>query len=337
MKNLIVHIKVLVVTLLAFSCNDDFIKDKLEYSSTDDAFIAITPDMTASNDAYDHDIYFKNVGNASFKITKTPSWLKFSSLSGKFTNGYATLNCKADAYDDFSEVGIYYTYMTLLVEGKGNKYIQIAYINEGNPIIETELSYINPINGRITIKNTSSGILLFVVAQTPEWLLVSDQKGSLGNGEKLRSIMVPPYRENIISFSYIPTIITTEVLSGTIVILSTDNNKPVIEQNVQMDLGNPSFRSISSNTINLGNSGTSERFSFANDGSGYLAWKIEGCPVWLNISPSLNGFSIPKNQSVINFNCNRELLSPGKNTATIYLKTNDKDMQSYSIIVTALN
>jgi len=232
MKNLFHHITFSIVLLLVFSCNNDFLKDELDYVSPEYASIIISPDW----DSQDYTIYCPNVGNAKYTVIKVPEWLKISSPSGQFTDGFATLNCKAIINDNFSEVGLYYAYMTLAVEGKGNRTIIIAYIIEGNPVINAKLTYDSSYNGRISVKNTGYGILFFYILKNPEWLLLTDQYNA--TIENYSVIVLRPNGEENIYFYYNSTTFISEKLFGKIVIESNDKNKPILELEVQMDLGN---------------------------------------------------------------------------------------------------
>jgi len=325
MKNLVRHSTVLFVISLAFSCSDDFLKDELEHVSPENASIIISPDWPAQ----DYPIYCPDVGNANFKVVQAPSWLKISSPSWQFTNGFATLNCKANAYDDFSEVGIYYTYITLAIEGKGNQTILVAYINEGNPVIETELSYDAPSKGRISVRNTGNGILFCSLSRIPEWLLLVDIYGSTVAIEDYHGIILPPNGESIIYFSFDnpPTILFWENIFGKIGILTNDKNKQEVEVEVQLYLGNPLLHVYYSNYLDFGQTETIKDIYFSNQGEGLLVWRLtwkEGRPNWLTVSESQGTLSFGESK-LLTFTCDRNLLPYGINTTTVYLESNDRN------------
>ena len=332
MKNLFRHIMVLIATLLAFSCSNDFLTEELDHASPEDASIIISPDWPAQ----DYSIYCPNVGNAKFKVTKAPAWLKISSTSGQFTNGFATLNCTANINDDFSEVGIYYTYMTLEVEGKGNRTILIAYITEGNPAVETN----NPVNinfdyfGELSFKNTGNGILFFSILDLPKWLSLIGNGGRPVSIEEYPAIVLPQNGESFIPFLFNHNVPFAENLSGKIVIITNDKNRPIVEVEVKTDFGTP-LLSIYSDHLDFGRIETIKEFGLANQGNGLLVWKIEGCPNWLTVS-EYEGL-LPYQNKFLTITCNRDQMPVGINTVTIYLKTNDKNMPSYPISVTAHN
>ena len=335
MKNLIQNISVSIVLILAFSCSDDFIKDEPNVFREINP-IVISPDWQAQ----DYAILCDGVGNAKFTVVHAPAWLKISNRSGQFTNNVAMLNCKANTHKDFSEVGIYHSMITLSVEGKKNRAVPVMYINEGNPKIEiasrVTVSYDNPNSASLLVKNTGEGILLWTVIQRPKWLLIyDDMYGTSDIIEDYSVFVLPANGTKYVKLSFNPSATYSENLSGKIVIQTNDKNKPAVEVDVQMNMGNPSLdTSWQSGIIDFGRTETIRNFSFANQGNGILSWKIEGCPGWLTVSET-KGTLHSHHSTTLTFTCNRELLKSGVNEVTIYLRTNDKTKPSYPIIVIA--
>ena len=423
MKNLSRFLTILIVLSLVFSCNDDFLNESVQTSQEDVSTIFISPNWVAD----DYIIYCPGVGNAKFRVAHAPAWLDISSSlsSERFFDNRAVLNCKAKVHNVFSEVGIFHTYLTLSIEGKGNRVIPIAYINEGNPVIETIISYDNV---RLSIKNTGNGILFWQIGDYPDWLLLSDEntnyillqnekvnvnfsfnpnsslqdilsgkiviesndknnpkievevevdfnpvievansmtinfqsfygKGSmltvkntgksilhwhisefpewLSLTDDLTNYLLPQNFEGYVYFSYNSNVPFSENLSGKIVIESNDKNKPIVEVNLQIDMGSPLFNvTFDFSTIDFGRTEKTRQVWFDNRADGILTWKFEGCPDWLTISAT-DGFLSSNTSADLTFTCKRELLSTGVNTATIYLKTNDKIQPSYPITVIA--
>ena len=324
MKRISLYILIPVIYLLAFSCDNAFLLEESFFGES--SLIAISP----SWEAYDYEIQCQGVGNAGFTIVQAPAWLNVSAVTGQFMNSTALLNCKANTYSDFSETGIYYSYLTLSVEGKGNLAVPVAYITEGNPVIEVE-SHVNiDYNGRmmLPVKNTGDGILLCNIAQHPAWL-------TLNQSAKNTAYIIPSNGQEYLQFNFNPDVPLSEDISGKIVIVTNDKDKPVVEVSVQMDLGNPMISSNVPGTIDFGRTETTRSFYFYNQGNGYLVWKIEGCPEWLTVSPS-NGITLG-GYITLSFTCNRERMATGQNTAVIYLKSNDKNKPSHPITVTAYN
>jgi len=327
MKNLILQITVLIVISLAFSCSDDFLKDEWEYVLPKNASIVISPNW----DAEDYPIFCPNVENAKFTITNVPSWLKISSLTGQFSYSCATLNCKAIVHDEFSEVGIYYSYMTLAVEGKGNQTILVAYITEGNPVVEMEnqlhyeyYSHEDAIFW-LRVKNTGKGILFGSIVSYPEWLSFTNKDETV--------ISLPQNGKHDFRLLFKKTYPISGNLSGKIVMMTNDKNREIIEVDVRLNLGNPTV--LFPEQVDFGKMETIREVTLGNLGYGLLLWKIKDLPNWLTVSES-NGILEYFKYKQIKFNCKRELLLPGINTATIYLESNDKDNPSYPITVTAI-
>ncbi|MCL1937452.1 MAG: hypothetical protein FWF52_03530 [Candidatus Azobacteroides sp.] len=336
MKHLIQYIVLSIVLLFTFSCSNDFLKESVDYNSYlgENSIIVVSPNWAAQ----DYTLYCSGVGNAKFTVVHAPEWLNISAQSGEFINNIATLNCKANACSAFSAVGVYDTYMTLSVAGTGNVVIPILYITEGNPVIETSNSlmisydYGGSYNGILSIKNAGQGILLWNILEYPQWLIVSNNNGMMYG----YSSILPYNAEETVYVTFDPNVPFQEGLSGKLVIGSNDKNKPEVEVEIQMDLGNPAFYSYFVPTLDFGRTETTLPFEFSNQGNGILAWTIEGCPEWLSVSRT-SGYSYPYSWDNLTFTCNRGLVPSGVNTITIYLKTNDKDNLSLPIAVTASN
>jgi len=237
MKNLFQNIAFIIILLVTFSCNNDFLTENqslLSYESS----IVVSPDWESN----DYTIFQQGFGNAKFTVSKAPEWLKISSSSGQFSNSYAILNCKANAYSDFSEIGLYYTYLTLSVEGKGDLDIPVVYINEGNPVISAnnslKINYNDLLYGnfQFKIKNTGYGILFWTVIQHPEWLKLYNRNEWTSDNEV--GGIIAPNETDVFNLTYNTDIAFTEYLPGKIIIASNDKNKPFIEVEVEIDFGN---------------------------------------------------------------------------------------------------
>ena len=248
------------------------------------------------------------------------------------------MNCKANECRDFSEIGLYYTYLTLTVEGRGDLVIPVVYINEGDPAISADNSLkINyndmPYDGfQFKIKNTGYGILFWNVIQHPEWLKLHNRNE--WTSDKQVGGIIAPNETDAFYLTYNTNIAFTEYLPGKIIIASNDKNEPFIEVEVEIDFGNPSLY-LWDEVLDFGLTETIRDFRFSNQGDGFLTWKIEGCPEWLTVSEN-SGILQKQYLTSLTFTCNRELLSSGSNTATIYLVTNDKNRPSVPITVTII-
>jgi hypothetical protein len=255
MKRFSPYFLIPVICVLAFSCDNAYLMEESYFGES--SLIAISP----SWEAYDYEIKCQGVGNAGFTIKQAPEWLNVSSPTGLFINNTALLNCKANKCGDFSETGIYYSYLTLSVEGKGNLAVPVAYITEGNPTIEVE----SPINidysGRmlLQVKNTGKGILLCYIAQYPTWL-------TLYKSVENTSFIIPSNGQEHLQFDYNSDVPVSENLSGKIVLVTNEKNKPTVEISVQIDLGNPMIYSNIPDAIDFGRTETKRQFMFYNQG-----------------------------------------------------------------------
>jgi len=330
MKNLISHFTVSIVLLLVFSCNNDFLKNDPAFFA-ESSTIVISPAWPAQ----DYSILCEGIGNAKFTISHAPEWLDISSQSGQFTNNIAILNCKAKVHKDFSEIGVYHSFVTLSVEGKGNLAIPVIYFIEGNPAIEVasslNLGYNNWNNlffGQLLVKNTGNGILFWEILELPEWL-TNEQ-----NNNNYNPYVLGQNGQGMVTISYNPNVPFQENLSGKIVLITNDKNKPVVEIDVKVDWGNPVLDTWDPN-IDFGRTETTRYFSISNQGNGVLAWRIDSCPEWLTVSGTSGNLPIHMSTQ-LTFTCNRELVPSGENKIIIYLKTSDKNNSSYPITITAI-
>jgi len=296
MKNLIRFFTVPIVLFLAFSCGNQFLEESVQTSLEDVSTIFISPDW----DAKDYVIFCQNVGNAKFKVTHTPDWLIISSSSGQFVNNVAALNCKAKVHSAFSEMGIYHSYITLSIEGKGNRVLPVTYITEGNPVIETEnrltMDYDNTYNtmfSLLTVRNTGKGILFWRVVEHPDWLKVYNNDELVD--PTVSGIIIPQNATYTLRLECNPSILS-ENQSGKIVLVSNDKNKPVVEIEVQIDQGNPVIETAKSLSIRYDGVPYGGWLSVKNIGNGILLWNISELPEWLSIEEiSDNPFILPKN------------------------------------------
>jgi len=332
MKISLKYFLILTAFLFAAACDRSFLKEEKDTYGLR-TVIFISPEWQAT----DYPIFCQGVNNAKFKVEDAPQWLSIYPKSGQFTDSYTTVNLKANTYDKFSEVGIYQSFITLSVEGSGNWMIPITYITEGNPKIEVgnsfTINYYSNWGDQLPVKNNGEGILICVISEYSEWLEPYITGINEENPQNLS--ILPPHTQDAINMSYNYTV-PLENPVGKIVIESNDKHNPRVEVEVKIIFGNPVFSVWNSNTMDFGQQATTRNFSFSNSGNGMLVWKIENCPEWLTVSEP-GGILDNNKHTTITFSCNRELLSPGINTATIYIKTNDKNNLFFPITVTAIN
>ena len=336
MKNPVKYILVGFLITIVFSCNNNFLNDGVDLSNNADAGIYISPEWGTA----DYTIHVPMAGNAKFSIVKSPDWLQVNTPSGQFINDVATINCSASVCKDFSAVGIYNSVMILDINGKGKSLVPVSYITEGNPVIETERDIImqydyygSYAHAFLNISNSGEGILLWGIAEKPEWITLALPGGTTLPDQTRYPL--PQGSSITLDLSYNNSSIPSSDLSGKIVITSNDKNNREKVINIRFNMGNPSL-SCYYNQLNFGRTEVTQTMEFSNQGYGLLTWKIESCPEWLSVSEA-SGALLPYSYKTLTFTCDRSLMPSGQQTQTIYLKTNDTNNPSYAITVTAIN
>lgn len=330
MQRIIKSLVLFTLLCLIASCSNDFLKENqnnviIPLGVSD---IYISPDWSTTSR------HFKlpSLKNADYEIVSKPTWLNVGSLSGHLSDSIADIQCSATKNSTFSTVGIYIDFMTVKADGKNYK-VPVTYITEGNPKVLVQnsltLSYSVYNYASLQIQNTGLGILMWNVTSMPEWLAVDTSRLET-NGQFIaqnNSYNIP------LKFKIDKNI--TGSLTGKIVLSTNDKDHPSVSVNVSIDLGTPQL-SINTNTINFSSSETSKTLSLSNYGNGMLIWSFENIPEWLTITPSSGIYNPYTYYNNIIFSCDRSKLSPGQNTATVKLKTNDNNYSSYDITVTAI-
>lgn len=316
----------LLSSLLLFSCSDDFLKEN-DIPVLEATFVVSpgAPEQTFP-------IYWSKAGNAKLSIASLPSWLKLVSISENFENGTAYITCYATPNSAFSKTGIYYDMMSLHVDGAGECRMRVAYAEAGNPIIQLdEFVAINynsyDHSSYLTVSNQGDGLLVWYVAEYPEWIVVNSQGSNYSN-------TLQQHASGGVSLSINPEYLpVTEELSGNIVVVSNDKNRPLIAVEVDVVFGNPSLSCYTDN-LNFERGVSTRELYFSNYGDGPLKWRVSGLPEWLSVSDT-SGSLASYGQKTLTFSCDRTKMAVGVNSATIYLKTNDRYRGSYPITVTA--
>jgi hypothetical protein len=231
MKTLIQYNIVLVLCVIVFACNNDFLSNEPELSSLNAATeIYISPEKDAGN----YSIHVPMAGNARFRIDKTPDWLSVETLSGQFENNVATIYCSASIHKDFSGRGIYKSSMVLDIEGYGKTPVPVSYVTEGNPAIEFETHITfqdDNHNASLIIKNKGEGILLWSLAEKPDWIAINKPEipsGALSN----YVFMIPRNEEFEIDLSHTLEMPISDDLTGKILIINNDKGNPLYEVTV---------------------------------------------------------------------------------------------------------
>ena len=215
-------------TLISFSlialiaCNDDFLTETNKTPPVADTSIIVSPEEDTKN----YLVYYYDAGDAKFSIVNAPEWLMLSSKTGQFNNGIAQINCKAKVWNAFSNYGIYHSSITLKIENKGEYIVPVSYSKIGNPIIETKSSLAFLFEApwvTFHIRNKGEGILIWEVAECPEWIDISSGIQSVG-GSSLN--IIPQNGESYVYLNHKHGVSVQDKNPGRIVIRSNDKNNP---------------------------------------------------------------------------------------------------------------
>ena len=332
MKICFLSIPAIFIFLITFSCCNGFLREEPDISTEADTEILISPRWEAN----DYDIYNPVAMNANFKVIKTPEWLHVHTMSGQFKNGVATINCSASVYSDFSETGIYRSFMVLYIEGTGNCIVSVSYINEGHPVIKAETSlnvHYNHSPVSLVIRNDGNGILLCAVTEKPDWITIRTTEGNELPDYSLFPVL--PNSAFQLSIWINPLSQPSADLKGKIVLFSNADNQTETTIDIQYEMGNPVlFCNI--NQLDFGRTETTKSINLLNQGNGLLFWKIDSLPEWLSISDT-SGNIFPNGMTTVLFTCDRNQMPNGQHSHTIYLNSNDINNPSFKITVTAVN
>lgn len=316
MKLLIYYIILLLTVLTAFSCSNEFLNENMEAKNfpTSDYTIFVSPDWEAG----DHMFKIPNSGNVDFKITKYPAWLELSSLSGKMTNDFGVVNCKAKLQSDFSEIGIYLDKMEVVVNNE-KYFVPIAYVAEGNPSVSMErtinLTFNSYMQPQISIQNIGLGLLFWEITEIPSWMSIDldaiDPQCFVLYQSQICNIPVKINVESVPSKNF----------SGKIYLKTNDKENPTIEITVTANLGYPNIYPNTASLIDFGRNDLTKSLYISNQGDGLLVWSIEDLPNWISVDVS-NGVLGTYDNKTLKFTCDRNLLPEGLTEAKFYIKSN---------------
>ncbi|HEY3371179.1 MAG TPA: hypothetical protein VGK10_10045 [Prolixibacteraceae bacterium] len=325
MNHLIKNLLILSLSIAFFSCNDDFVNEKLTISGVATSAIVISPEWEAD----DYQFSCENVVNADFTINSKPEWLILDSQSGKFTDSMATIHGSANPEPRFSNVGLYVDQMMITSDGKQYA-VPVYYITEGNPTVQVnrqfEIAY-NNYNNVLEISNTGEGVLLWDILSMPDWLTVNTSQFNA------MSLILGKGAAATVPFVLDPKAAIQSGLTGTIILKTNDKKNPQVEIAVSANLGTPSL-TFYNDRIDFGATEIHKNLGLYNSGNGLLIWSIEGLPEWLTVSPASGVYPPYSSMGEVMLTCDRSKLQAGFYSATISLKTNSTNSLSVPITVT---
>jgi hypothetical protein len=327
MRALIKYISFAFAVIMFFSCDNKFIEETINISGVALSAVIISPEWEMD----DYQFQCTNAGNANFIIESKPKWLRVGDNSGKFSDGIATITCKADIDEKFAKTGIYIDQMIVVAGGK--KYaVPLYYVTEGNPNVSAPENFEISFDGfttPLTLDNKGDGILFWEIISMPEWLQLDTAQLNMDN------LLIAPNASANIPLKFYSKVPITGNLSGVITIRTNDKNKPSVSINVAVNLGIPNLNIyLYDSRINFGNTSTGQDIYFSNQGYGVLLWRFEDLPEWLTVSKA-SGNLFSYHSESLTLTCIRSKLQAGQNSAVIRLVSNDPTTPSYPITVTA--
>lgn len=315
---------ILAFAITFFSCNNEFIYERLDISGVATSAIIISPQWDANN----YEFKCEGMVNADFTVTSKPEWLVLDSNDGKFQDSIATIHCSANQEPQFSNIGFYIDQMVVTTGGRQYA-VPVYYITEGNPTVQVNRTFdiaSTSYNNQLRISNSGDGILIWDIVSLPEWLEINKSQFNP------TSLILKNGAAASLSFTFNFKAAMQNNLKGTIILKTNDKNNPLVEIAVTANLGIPHV-SLNNILINFGSSETTKTTRISNNGSGILVWNFEGLPEWLSVSTA-TGTVNPYHSSDVTFTCNRLNIPPGLNSATLHLKTNDANEASVAVTVT---
>ena len=175
-----------------------------------------------------------------------------------------------------------------------------------------------------TIHVSMAGNADFIITKTPDWLHVETISGKFTND--ITTIRCKATVKNEFS--------ETGIYQSSMVLEIAGSGKIIIPVSYIKE-GTPSLQ-CSDNQLDFNQTDNTLSLNISNQGHGLLIWEIDSCPEWLTVSETGGILSSNSSKNVV-FTCDRSLLSNEKISHTIFLRTNDKDNQSYKITVTVDN
>jgi len=180
----------------AISCSNKFLEEnEVElYGISDTLFLT-------SNDENVQVSLQTSLGNHDFTVYMQPKYLSFSSMHGKIHNGEITLDITVlhdtlDGYNPF-----YYSIVVLDVEDVGLVGFNVIYTNYRNVSIQCyplSLTFTSADPLEFILTNTGTGLLAWEITAIPDWLTVSQSKGTL-----------LPYNNQSVQVMILPQMVTT--------------------------------------------------------------------------------------------------------------------------------
>ncbi|MGH1364901.1 MAG: BACON domain-containing protein [Calditrichia bacterium] len=170
-----------------------------------------------------------------------------------------------------------------------------------------------------TLKNGGEGTINYSISTTASWLTVNPGSGSLENEEDIIEVNV-----NRVGLPF-------NTYYGRIVV---NSGSGTINIDVVMVVPNPNEPqlTLSSNSLDFGNSFVDIDLQISNSGVGTLNWQINESLDWLTVSLA-NGTSMPGQPSTVKFTVSRANRNAGTYDNQVNIITNDPNTSNFSLNV----
>lgn len=330
MHGLTKYTLIILQLILWGSCSNHFLDENLTSGSNPvgSSNIVVFPDQQPALFAFS----LPGQQHGSYRVLSKPSWLTINPRSGLIDDSLAFVECSAKKEDTFNKAGFHLDFMT--VEAAGTVYkVRVVYVNSGQPTVKVAdnivlFDYLTRYP-HLTIQNTGPGLLLWEIVDLPTWLVIDTSRFDTGKTllEESDSYDIP--------FVFNIKHVTTEDLTGNIVIATNDKAHPQVTVAASVEKGAPSL-SVSKTTIDFTTTTSPIEITLRNNGNGNLIWAFEDIPNWLTIKPASGVFEQIISYGSIQFQCDRSKLPPGQQNVILSLKSNDANNPSQAILVKAV-
>ncbi|KAB2845873.1 MAG: BACON domain-containing protein, partial [Melioribacteraceae bacterium] len=247
-------------------------------------------------------------GKLEWKLTSSENWLLFEPSSGETTTETEQINVSVN------RIGLNsgnYNGIINIESNAGNISIPVEMTVEEKPLLSYSPETINfgdqDSTANIEIRNIGNGNLNWQLSGNQPWISLNRANGNTPANQK-DDVEINISRNGLAPGDY----------NGELNISSNGGNGVItVTYSVKE---NPKL-SFSPGAINLNDNDSTASFKIKNVGSGILNWQISTEDDWILI-PITNGTTTKNNESEIEFNVNRDLLSPGDYSGNIDITSN---------------
>jgi hypothetical protein len=183
-KNHILPFLAIYILILLGSCTAKIFEDSGDNRLQRRDTLQLANDRVYENYVFDFNI----ASTQKFSITRYPNWMKFNSLEGILQRGKAIITFSTRNIPSTAVFGKYTGQLDFYINEYGTIRYIVKYENYGAPKIELSTGWINAgfdTEKEFTIRNTSNGLLYWLINNAPGWVLFSKMNGSLKMNESV--------------------------------------------------------------------------------------------------------------------------------------------------------